>query len=847
MSGSLPSPFLSTNELLAPMAAYDTHQNQLLSQQTTQQQLGSNEIEMMSRAAATLMDPSQYPTPEARAAAYPTLLGTLQRQGFAKSAPATYPGDDAIAGLARMGMSLKDQYGAGMIISPALKALMEAPIPGVPGYGGAGGGGGAAGPVSGARGPGSATRAEAEGGPPAAGSPGAAVAQRTHDFWIKQGYTEPQVAGIMAGGPGSESDFTPTVFGDKGTSYGLYQHHGERLANMQKYFGLSGSQMPSEDQQNQYAAWEISPQGPLAKVGAALKTAQTPADAATIWTRDFGVPGDPTEVGRRARGAGRYLGIYAGQGAPGGAAATPAVQQGGAPPAPPGSPAGNYGGGGFGKAIVPPAPAPAPASRTRQVAGDVGAIQAGMAQAQATPGLPGGAVAAGPAAPTATATATPGTPEPGWGTGGGVGSYGAGSFGGPAVPAVPPPPPAAVAQTPPPQAQAPAVPPSGTGVNSPQYQAAMALNHRAMQLEALGGNNPVVKARVAELRQQAQLMMQADSYQPVTQDGQQGQRSVLTGKFEAYPARRLHQMPDGRLLNDQGTVIGYSAPFKVEMDPNTHQPMYVPQYPTPAALSPIPGAPQAGGLAGASPVPGTTPDLGFAKEQEAEATRLSKIRDAVIDRANESGAANTMIVNTEKAMEEAQKGNVGPSAIGPHVLNAVAAAKALGLNLNSFGIDTSKVAAGQVTREQLQQLNGAILRKMYPQRITNADLAISGSALPNYGLDPEALTANFDIYKKQNAYDTAKAQDMLDYENTHHTLKGWEHAWFGKNNFAPGPLDGLFGDAATGRLATGGSGQTGQTGPLPKAATDSLSEGHVTTFSNGQRWTLRNGQPIQVK
>ena len=63
----------------------------------------------------------------------------------------------------------------------------------------------------------SRTRKAAEGGPPAAGSPGAAVAQQVHDFWISKGFSEAQTAGIMAGGPGSESDFTPTVFGDKGT------------------------------------------------------------------------------------------------------------------------------------------------------------------------------------------------------------------------------------------------------------------------------------------------------------------------------------------------------------------------------------------------------------------------------------------------------------------------------------------------------------------------------------------------------------------------------------------------------------------------------------------------------
>jgi soluble lytic murein transglycosylase-like protein len=80
-----------------------SNQNALLQQQKEQQAIGGGEIEMMARAAASLQDPTLYPTTEARAAAYPTLVAQLQRQGFAKNAPPTYPGDAQIAALARMG------------------------------------------------------------------------------------------------------------------------------------------------------------------------------------------------------------------------------------------------------------------------------------------------------------------------------------------------------------------------------------------------------------------------------------------------------------------------------------------------------------------------------------------------------------------------------------------------------------------------------------------------------------------------------------------------------------------------------------------------------------------------
>jgi hypothetical protein len=260
-------------------------------------------------------------------------------------------------------------------------------------------------------------------------------------------------------------------------------------------------------------------------------------------------------------------------------------------------------------------------------------------------------------------------------------------------------------------------------------------------------------------------------------------------------------------------------------------------------------SPSGGDAAPSGPKPVTPPASGYAKEQEAEAGRLSKLRESVLDQARESGSASTMISNTEKAMAEAQKGNIGPNAIAPDLLNAVATAKALGMNLSSFGIDASKLAAAQVTREQLQQLNGAILRKMYPQRITNADLAVSGSALPNYGLDPGALTANFDIYKRQNAYDTQKAQDMLNFEKEHGTLRGWEQQWYARNNFAPAPLETLFSDAKSGALAGSGSdarsgNQSTQTGAPPVS---SLKDGIVTHFDNGQSWTLNNGKQVRIK
>ena len=134
---------------------------------------------------------------------------------------------------------------------------------------------------------------------------------------------------------------------------------------MRQFFGLSSSQNPTADQQNEYAHWEIT-QGPLKNVGEMLKTAKTPAEAAAIWTQYFGVPADKSEIGRRAAGAQRFVGLYGGQ--PAGRQEArrrprppPGVQMGGDVPPPPGGTPGAYGGGGFG-AVVGGQPAPARAT-----------------------------------------------------------------------------------------------------------------------------------------------------------------------------------------------------------------------------------------------------------------------------------------------------------------------------------------------------------------------------------------------------------------------------------------------------------------------------------------------------
>jgi Transglycosylase SLT domain len=111
MSGAQTSTFPTMNELLAPMAAYDVHQNQLLNQQSTQRQLSSDEIEQISRAANWVVsaDPENK-DPAGQAQRYGAAVRILNANGYAKNAPSEYPGFDAMQGYARLGTPSVDQY-----------------------------------------------------------------------------------------------------------------------------------------------------------------------------------------------------------------------------------------------------------------------------------------------------------------------------------------------------------------------------------------------------------------------------------------------------------------------------------------------------------------------------------------------------------------------------------------------------------------------------------------------------------------------------------------------------------------------------------------------------------------
>ena len=98
------STFPSMQDMLAPASQRMLQERNALLNQKDQQEIQAADMEMVSRASAYLTTLPE----DQRAAAYPGIVSDLQARGFAKRAPATYPGHAAIDALARMGTPSKD-------------------------------------------------------------------------------------------------------------------------------------------------------------------------------------------------------------------------------------------------------------------------------------------------------------------------------------------------------------------------------------------------------------------------------------------------------------------------------------------------------------------------------------------------------------------------------------------------------------------------------------------------------------------------------------------------------------------------------------------------------------------
>ena len=116
-------------------------QTNQLAQQGQQTALTQANVQQVSQAAAGLL--SAYPDEPSRAAAYPKYVGLLQSQGYAMNAPSQYPGEGALRAMVNMGLSPKELYASGALLTPAQQQALGTNKPP------AGGGGGTSTPAAG--------------------------------------------------------------------------------------------------------------------------------------------------------------------------------------------------------------------------------------------------------------------------------------------------------------------------------------------------------------------------------------------------------------------------------------------------------------------------------------------------------------------------------------------------------------------------------------------------------------------------------------------------------------------------------------------------------------------------
>ena len=139
-SQNITSPLPDANVLFDPVKAIESgqkiQQNQL-GLQGQQLDLSNANMQQVNQAAAGLL--SAYPDEASRAAAYPKVIGQLQSQGFAMHAPSQYPGEATLRAMVNMGLSPKDLYASGALLTPAQQQALGTNTPPA-GGGGAGGG-----------------------------------------------------------------------------------------------------------------------------------------------------------------------------------------------------------------------------------------------------------------------------------------------------------------------------------------------------------------------------------------------------------------------------------------------------------------------------------------------------------------------------------------------------------------------------------------------------------------------------------------------------------------------------------------------------------------------------------
>ena len=144
--------------------------------------------------------------------------------------------------------------------------------------------------------------------PPPAPVPRADRERQAMDFFVGQGWTKAQAAGIVANLQ-AESGFRPDAEGDGGRAYGIAQWHPDRQAAFQRFSGraIQGSTF---EEQLSFVHHELT-LGDEGRAGNRLRNANSANEAGSIVSRDYERPADREgEAARRGRAAEQILNNY---------------------------------------------------------------------------------------------------------------------------------------------------------------------------------------------------------------------------------------------------------------------------------------------------------------------------------------------------------------------------------------------------------------------------------------------------------------------------------------------------------------------------------------------------------
>jgi len=373
-----------------------------------------------------------------------------------------------------------------------------------------------------------------------------------------------------------------------------------------------------------------------------------------------------------------------------------------------------------------------------------------------------------------------------------------------------------------------------TGAQSPQFQQARDLENRAAAATALAAryppNSPQARqalAAAATLTQQATELKGLDT---IVQT-QEGPVHVLTGQRDkpiqplanyvfspnaggpgvpgfidttnthepkVSPARRLVQRPDGTVIDDTGRIV------------------------SPADL---PGA-QAAATAKAA---GT-----------AQGTDLVKQTNAIYEQGREADRSIANIDYGIGQLREAAKGGIPSGYFSPALATAAAAAKSIGIDTSSLGVNPEAVGNVQTAQKTLAVVAAAILQQaLGSAQITDAKVQQYIHTQPGLENDPKALERILGWARTQFVYESemSKAGAAAAADNNGLLPQNFRAQYYRDHGFAP-----IY-NPSTGETEQPEGRSPSREPPLAPAPA-SYREGQTATGPDGHQIIFRGGKWI---